>query len=191
MDLYGRLPNLCNQLHLPLQAGSDEVLKRMKRDYSSAEYLEKVQYLRSRCPDIALSSDIIVGFPGETDQDFERTMDIVRDVQYSGIFSFKYSQRPFTTALKLDDDVPEQVKGERLAELQQVQREIQTRLNARLVGSHQEVLVESLSRKDSGAVSGRTTCNRIVHLKGSENLLGAFVQVQITDAGPNSLQGRI
>ena len=191
MDLYGQLPKLCNNLHLPLQAGSDEVLKRMKRDYSSEEYLQKVHYLRSRCPDIALSSDIIVGFPGETEDDFQRTMDIVRNVEYSSIFSFKYSQRPYTAALKLEDDVPEEEKGARLAELQGVQREIQRKLNANLIGSRQEVLVESHSRKGSESVSGRTTCNRIVNFGGSEELLGRFVEVNITDAGPNSLQGQL
>jgi len=191
MDLYGSLPKLCNNLHLPLQAGSNEVLKRMKRDYSREDYLAKVEYLRQRCPDIALSSDIIVGFPGETREDFARTMDIVRQVEYSGIFSFKYSQRPFTTALKMEDDVPEEEKSDRLAELQQSQREIQLRLNKRMIGASQEVLVESHSRKGDAMLSGRTGCNRVVNFQGSDDLLGKFVQVQITDAGPNSLQGHI
>jgi tRNA-2-methylthio-N6-dimethylallyladenosine synthase len=191
MDLYASLPKLCNNLHLPLQAGSNDVLKRMKRDYSREEYLAKVDYLRSKRPDIALSSDIIVGFPGESREDFNRTMEVVRLVEYSGIFSFKYSQRPFTAALKLEDDVPEQEKGERLAELQNAQREIQYRLNRRLIHTTQEVLVEAHSPKGEGAFSGRTTCNRIVHFQGSENLLGKFVQVRISNAGPNSLQGQL
>ena len=191
MDLYGFLPKLCNNLHLPLQAGSNDVLRRMKRDYSREEYLEKVEYLRARCPDIALSSDIIVGFPGESREDFNHTMQIVRYVEYSGIFSFKYSQRPFTAALKLEDDVPEQEKAARLAELQEAQREIQHRLNRRMIETTHEVLVEAQSRKNAGALSGRTTCNRIVHFQGSEDLLGKFVQVQITDAGANSLQGQL
>jgi tRNA-2-methylthio-N6-dimethylallyladenosine synthase len=191
MDLYGTLPKLCKNLHLPLQAGSNEVLKRMKRDYSREEYLEKVAYLRGRCPDIALSSDIIVGFPGETRDDFNATMSIVRQVEYAGIFSFKYSPRPYTAALKLEDDVPEEEKGERLAELQDAQRDIQLRLNKRLVGTVQEILVESPSRKDAAVLSGRTTCNRIVNFEGPENLIGKFASVKITGGGPNSLQGMI
>lgn len=191
MDLYGALPKLCKNLHLPLQAGSNEVLKRMKRDYSREEYLEKVDYLRGRCPDIALSSDIIVGFPGETRADFQATMSIVRQVEYAGIFSFKYSPRPYTAALKLEDDVPEEEKGERLAELQNAQRDIQLRLNKRLVGTVQEVLIESPSRKDAAVLSGRTTCNRIVNFEGPENLIGKFAAVKITGGGPNSLQGMI
>jgi tRNA-2-methylthio-N6-dimethylallyladenosine synthase len=189
MDLYGALPKLCKNLHLPLQAGSNEVLKRMKRDYSREEYLEKVSYLRSRCPEIALSSDIIVGFPGETKDDFNHTMNIVREVQYSGLFSFKYSQRPFTAALKMDDDVCEQEKSDRLNELQETQRQIQHRLNRDLIGSSQEVLVENHSKKDAGMLMGRTSCNRSVNFAGSGELLGKFVSVQITDAGPNSLIG--
>ena len=191
MDLYGSLPKLCNNLHLPLQAGSNEVLKRMKRDYSREDYLAKVEYLRSRCPDIALSSDIIVGFPGETRGNFAHTMDVVREVEYSSIFSFKYSQRPFTAALKMEDDVSEEEKSHRLAELQQTQREIQFRLNKGMIGASQEVLVECHSRRGNAVLSGRTGCNRVVNFQGSEDLLGKFVQVQITDAGPNSLQGHI
>ena len=191
MDLYGQLPKLCNNLHLPLQAGSNDVLQRMKRDYSREQYLEKVDYLRSRCPDIALSSDIIVGFPGESEVDFDRTMEIVRTVEYSSIFSFKYSQRPYTAALKLEDDVTEDEKGRRLTELQNVQRQIQMRLNRNLIGSAREVLVESHSRKGEETVSGRTTCNRIVNFKAPGETLGKFVQVEILDASPNSLQGRL
>jgi tRNA-2-methylthio-N6-dimethylallyladenosine synthase len=191
MDLYASLPKLCNNLHLPLQSGSNEVLKRMKRDYSREDYLAKVQYLRKQCPHIALSSDIIVGFPGETREDFARTMDIVREVEYSSIFSFKYSQRPFTAALKMDDDVPEEEKSDRLSELQQSQREIQLRLNKRMIGAAQEVLVESHSKRGDAVLSGRTGCNRVVNFQGTDDLLGKFVQVQITDASPNSLQGII
>jgi len=191
MDLYASLPKLCNNLHLPLQAGSNEVLKRMKRDYSSEQYMEKVEYLRERSPDIALSSDIIVGFPGETREDFQRTMDIVRQVEYSGLFSFKYSQRPFTSALKLEDDIPEEEKSQRLSELQEAQRQIQFRLNQKLIGTTQEVLVESHSRKDAEMFMGRTSCNRSVNFSAPGEILGKFVQVQITGAGPNSLIGRL
>jgi tRNA-2-methylthio-N6-dimethylallyladenosine synthase len=189
MDLYARLPKLCKNLHLPLQAGSNEVLRRMKRDYSREQYLEKVEYLRECCPEIALSSDIIVGFPGETTDDFERTMDVVRQVEYSSIFSFKYSQRPYTAALKLEDDVSEEEKGDRLMELQETQKEIQTRLNRRMVGQTYEVLVESHSKKGEEMLSGRTDCNRVVNFLGPEELLGKFVNVQMVDASANSLHG--
>ncbi len=191
MDLYGTLPKLCSNLHLPLQAGSNEVLQRMKRDYTREQYLDRVNYLRNRCPAIALSSDIIVGFPGETRQDFDLTMDIVRQVEYSSIFSFKYSQRPFTAALKIDDDVSEEEKSDRLQRLQELQKGIQHRLNRNLVGSVVEVLAESHSRKDADRLSGRTSCNRVVNFPGDESHLGSFLQVAITDAGPNSLVGTI
>lgn len=191
MDLYGSLPKLCKNLHLPLQAGSNDVLRRMKRDYSREQYLEKIDYLRERCPDVALSSDIIVGFPGESTDDFQSTMDIVRRVEYSSIFSFKYSPRPYTAALKLDDDVCEEEKSSRLIELQEAQKEIQTRLNQQMVGSKKEVLVESHSKRGEQLLSGRTDCNRVVNFEGSEHLLGKFVDVQIVDAGPNSLYGSL
>ena len=148
-----------------------------------------MEYLRRRCPDIALSSDIIVGFPGETEEDFNHTMDVVRQVEYAGIFSFKYSQRKFTAALKMDDDVDEEVKSERLLRLQLLQREIQERLNRALVGSVQEVLVESHSRKDEDHLSGRTPCNRMVNFAGGPDRIGRLAGVRIDEAGPNSLAG--
>src|SRR5262249_9084974 len=163
MTLYGKLGKLCYHLHLPLQAGSNSVLARMKRDYTRETYLEKVEYLRKRLRTIALSTDIIVGFPGETREDFERTMEMIRDVQYASVFSFKYSQRPHTAALKMEDDVCEEEKSERLTRLQNLQREIQLKLNASLVGTVQEVLVERGSKKDERVASGRTSCNRVVN----------------------------
>lgn len=191
MDLYGALPKLCPNLHLPLQAGSNDVLQRMRRDYTREEYLEKVRYLRARCPDIAISADIIVGFPGETDEDFHHTMDVVRQVEYSSIFSFKYSQRKFTAAQKLEDDVQEDVKSERLSALQELQKQIQTRLNRALVGSTREVLAESHSRRDQQELSGRTPCNRVVNFSGGEEHLGRILKVRIDDAGANSLNGSL
>jgi tRNA-2-methylthio-N6-dimethylallyladenosine synthase len=190
MDLYGgSLPKLCNNLHLPLQAGSDRVLRRMKRDYTGAQYLSRVEYLRRVSPGIALSSDVIVGFPGETEEDFLVTMEIVRQVEYASIFSFKYSQRPYTSALKLEDDVPEVEKSERLQRLQALQKTIQTRLNQAMVGTQQEVLVESRSKKDGAVLSGRTSCNRVVNFKGKEDLIGKFVHVHIDSSTPNCLIG--
>ena len=191
MDLYGALPKLCPNLHLPLQAGSNSVLRRMRRDYTREKYMERVQYLRGRCPEIALSSDIIVGFSGETEDEFNRTMDVVREIEYSGVYSFKYSPRKFTAALKMEDDVPEEVKSERLLRLQELQKQIQTRLNQDLVGAVKEVLVESHSRRNDHGLTGRTPCNRIVNFAGPENRLGAFVHVRIDSASPNSLVGTI
>lgn len=191
MDLYGALPKLCPNLHLPLQAGSNSVLRRMRRDYTREDYMERVEYLRARCPEIALSSDIIVGFSGETEDDFCNTMDVVRHVEYAGVYSFKYSRRKFTAALKMEDDVPEEVKSDRLRRLQELQKEIQTKLNRKLVGTVAEVLVESHSRRGEHSLSGRTPCNRIVNFTGAQNQLGTFVNVRIDAAGPNSLVGTI
>lgn len=188
MDLYASFPKLCKHVHLPLQAGSNDVLLRMKRDYTRELYLTKVDYLRQHCPEIAITSDIIVGFPGETPNDFSDTMDIVRDVEYSGLFTFKYSKRPYTAALKLEDDVSEEEKSIRLATLSVLQQEIQKKLNSRMIGSHQEVLVESQA-KDGHRWSGRTSCNRIVNFESARIQPGQFVTVQIISAGANSLSG--
>jgi tRNA-2-methylthio-N6-dimethylallyladenosine synthase len=191
MNLYAKLPKLCPNLHFPLQAGSNSVLSLMKRDYTREVYLSKVEYLRQIRPDIALSTDIIVGFPGETEKDFQLTMDVVREVEFSSIYSFKYSPRKFTTALKMaSEEIPEEEKSDRLQRLQNLQREIQFKLNHELIGTTQEVLVESHSRKDEGELSGRTMCNRIVNLKGPEAWIGSFVPVQIESAHTNSLYGK-
>ncbi len=189
MNLYAELPKLCPNLHLPLQAGSNAVLSRMKRDYTREMYLLKVEYLRRLRPEIALSTDIIVGFPGETEEDFQHTMDVVKTVEFAGIFSFKYSPRKFTAALKMQEEVPEDEKSERLQRLQDLQREIQLRLNHELIGTTQEVLVENHSKKDEGQLSGRTPCNRVVNFQGPEQWKGLFVPVQIQSANPNSLNG--
>jgi tRNA-2-methylthio-N6-dimethylallyladenosine synthase len=188
MDLYGHLPKLCNNVHLPLQAGSNSVLRRMKRDYTRETYLARATYLRRVRPDITFGTDIIVGFPGETEEDFQQTLDIVEQVCFSNVYSFKYSQRPFTAALKLPDDVPEEVKSERLLRLQDLQKRIQIRLNATMIGSLQEVLVEAGSKKDRNVRSGRTTCNRVVNFSGPQGV-GEFASVRIRSAGANSLGG--
>ncbi|HJZ12368.1 MAG TPA: tRNA (N6-isopentenyl adenosine(37)-C2)-methylthiotransferase MiaB, partial [Acidobacteriota bacterium] len=191
MDLYGSLSKIARNLHLPLQAGSNDVLRRMKRDYTREIYLEKVSYLRKRRPDIAFSTDIIVGFPGETEEDFQLTMDIVRSVEYFNIFSFHYSPRPYTAALKLNDDVSEEGKSARLTQLQQEQKEIQLRLNRSLIGSTQRILVESHSKRNDAFLSGRTSCNRVVNFEGDEDLIGRFVPVVVQSATANCLIGAI
>jgi tRNA-2-methylthio-N6-dimethylallyladenosine synthase len=189
MNLYAELPKLCPNLHLPLQAGSNDVLSKMKRDYTREMFLSKVEYLKEVRPEIALSTDIIVGFPGETEADFLYTLDVVRTVEFASIFSFKYSPRKFTAALKMEDEVPECEKSERLQRLQNLQKEIQLRLNQSLVGTTQEILVENHAKKGEGELSGRTPCNRIVNFPGPESLRGSFVPVHIESAHPNSLNG--
>ena len=189
MNLYAELPKLCPNLHLPLQAGSNDVLSKMKRDYTREMYLSKVEYLRRLRPEIALSTDIIVGFPGETEEDFQHTMDVVQTVEFASIFSFKYSPRKFTSALKMDDEIPDIEKSERLYRLQNLQKGIQLRLNHSLIGTTHEVLVESHAKKGDGELSGRTPCNRIVNFPGPEIWCGAFIPVQIHSANFNSLNG--
>ena len=192
MNLYGELPKLCPNLHFPLQAGSNSVLDRMKRDYTREIYFSKVDYVRQIRPDIAISTDVIVGFPGETENDFQLTMDIVRNVEFANIYSFKYSPRKFTSALKMaSEEISEDEKSDRLQRLHNLQQEIQFKLNQNLIGTTQEVLVEYHSQKNSLQLSGRTMCNRIVNLKGSETLIGSFVSAQIDSVTANSLYGTL
>jgi tRNA-2-methylthio-N6-dimethylallyladenosine synthase len=183
-----RQPALCDHVHLPVQSGSSRVLAAMRRDYSREEYLERVAWVhRARRP-ISLTTDIIVGFPGETERDFEDTLSLLDLVQYDGAFSFKFSPRPNTAALRMPDDVPEEEKGRRLAILQERQREIQQARNERLVGQRLEVLVEGRSRP--GQWAGRTSSNRMVNFTSPEPpALGEYREVVIHRAGPNSLVG--
>jgi tRNA-2-methylthio-N6-dimethylallyladenosine synthase len=177
---------------MPMQSGSDRILKRMIRRYTRAEYTERIRRLLAARPGMTVSTDVIVGFPGETDDDFEATLDVVREVGFVGLFGFKYSPRPFTPALKLADDVPEATKSERLARLFEV-AESQTRAHlATLVGTRQRVLVEGAS-KAQGKVTGRTERNEIVHLDvlPGRELIGALVEVEITQAFKHSLYGAL
>jgi tRNA-2-methylthio-N6-dimethylallyladenosine synthase len=189
---HAELDVLARHIHMPVQSGSDRILKRMIRRYTRAEYTERVRRLLAARPGMTLSTDVIVGFPGETEADFEATLDVIRDVGFVGLFGFKYSPRPFTPALKLADDVPEAVKSERLARLFEV-AESQTRAHlARLLGTRQRVLVEGAS-KAQGKVTGRTERNEIVHLDVPEgrDLIGALVEVEITQAFKHSLHGTL
>jgi tRNA-2-methylthio-N6-dimethylallyladenosine synthase len=181
-------PALCDQIHLPVQSGSDAVLARMGRHYSRAEYLEKIHCIRSARRAISISTDIIVGFCGETEQDFQRTLKLLDEVEYDQVFSFKYSPRPKTVAGKWSDSVPEEEKGRRLAALQERQRQIQLRRNRELVGREFEVLVEGYQPRLQQAV-GRTTSNRTVNFPGRPEWAGRTMRVRITAAGPNSLVG--
>ena len=182
-------PELCDHVHLPVQSGSTRVLQAMRRTYTREQYLEKISWIRAAKRSISVTTDIIVGFPGETEKDFEETMSLLEIVGYDGAFSFIYSPRPNTTAATMADVVPDKEKSRRLAVLQDRQRQIQIARNASLVGAAFEVLVDS-RHASRGQWSGRSTSNRVVNfVSPCENLLGEYVQVRITRAGPNSLVG--
>ena len=184
------LPKVCESLHLPVQSGADPILAAMNRKYTSAGYLDRIQRLRAAVPLIALTSDIIVGFPGETEQDFSMTLQMLREVEYDGVFAFKYSKRPGTAALNLSDHVSDDVKETRLAQVLDLQKEISRRKNAAAVGKTFEVLVDGHSRK-GGKLTGRTRGNKAVNFDGLDSLIGTLVMVGITDAGDNSLSGEL
>jgi tRNA-2-methylthio-N6-dimethylallyladenosine synthase len=184
------LPAVCGHLHLPVQSGSDRILAAMRRRYSRAEYLDLVRRLKDGAPGIALSTDVIVGFPGETEADFELTLDLVRQAQFHSMFSFKYSPRPGTLAGKrLPDDVPESEKTARIVALQRLQGDIQGALYARMVGRTEAVLVDGVSRRRGWEVTGRTAGNTVVNFPGSSEDRGRILDVTIIGHGPNSLRG--
>lgn len=189
IDSFGKLPPLCEHMHLPLQSGSDRVLAAMGRGYTVAAYREIVLALRERCPGISITSDVIVGFPEESQRDFERTLQVVREIRFDGLFSFKFSPRPGTRAASLKETVPETQKTERLETLQRVQREIGLEKNKALEGSVAEILVEGKSRR-GGFWTGRTRTNRIVNVPGPAGWMGKLVSVRIERGGPHSLLGR-
>jgi tRNA-2-methylthio-N6-dimethylallyladenosine synthase len=191
VEVIENVPQVCNQVHLPVQSGSTRVLKRMKRDYSREEYLRRVDFIKKAKREIALSTDIIVGFPGETQMDFEETLSLMQEVRYDSIFSFKYSPRPGTEAYSFEDAIPEQEKGRRLMILQEFQRKIQLERNARFVGKELEILVEGKSQRDTKDLMGRTTQNKIINFSGPPTLLGKFANVRVTNFSPNSLQGEL
>src|SRR3984893_11775541 len=182
-------PQLCHNVHFPVQSGSTRVLREMVRTYTREEYLEKIAMLRQAKRSIAITTDIIVGFPGETEADFGETLRLLEEVRYDSLFSFKYSPRPNTPSLSMPDAISEEEKSRRLAVLQEKQREIQGERNATLVNTDFDVLVSSKSRREN-QWSGHTSCHRVVNFTSQErNLLGTYVQVQVTGAGPNSLVG--
>ncbi len=183
------VPEVSDALHLPVQSGSSRVLQAMKRGYDREKYLAKVNELRKCKPELALSTDVIVGFPGETEAEFQETLSLVREVGFDQMFSFVYSARPNTVASLMRDDVPFERKAERLMELQALQREIQLAGHQHLIGRTFEVLVESRSRRDAEEWAGRTRCNRVVNFPGRGLAAGDFVTVRIVAAGPNSLRG--
>ncbi len=191
IDVYERVPKLVSHLHLPVQHGSDRILMAMKRGYTAMEYKSTVRKLRAIRPDMAMSSDFIVGFPGETDDDFSKMMKLIDDVQFDNSFSFIFSPRPGTPAANLHDDTPHAVKLARLQQLQAVIEANIRRFSAERVGTVQRILVEGPSRKDASEQAGRTECNRVVNFKGHPRLVGQMVDVNVTGAYSHSLRGEV
>jgi len=191
VEVYGKVPQLVSHLHLPVQHGSDRILMAMKRGYTAMEYKSTIRKLRAVRPQISLSSDFIVGFPGETEEDFARLMKLIEDVGYDASFSFIFSPRPGTPAAALHDDTPHEAKLRRLQHLQAVLEENVQRISASRVGTVQRILVEGPSRKDKTELMGRTECNRIVNFAGPQRLVGKMVDVTITQALPHSLRGEV
>ena len=190
IDAYAKLPKLVSQVHLPVQSGSDRILAAMKRNYTAMEYRSIIRRLRLARPSISISSDFIVGFPGESDEDFEKTMKLIEDVRFDGSFSFIYSPRPGTPAANLRDETPHAVKLARLQRLQARVQEISEEYSRAMLGTRQRVLVEGVSRKSGEDLAARTDNNRIVNFAGPARLIGQYVEVEITQAYPHSLRGR-
>jgi tRNA-2-methylthio-N6-dimethylallyladenosine synthase len=191
IDAYPRIPKLVSQVHLPVQSGSDRILAAMKRGYTAMEYKSIIRRLRAARPGISISSDFIVGFPGETEADFEQTMKLVDEVGFDGSFSFVFSPRPGTPAANLRDDTPQAAKLERLQRLQKRLQELSESGSRSMVGSRQRILVEGPSKKDPREMAGRTDNNRVVNFPGESSLRGRFVEAEITAALPHSLRGRL
>lgn len=191
IDTIAECPKICKQLHLPFQAGSDRVLKEMNRRYTKADYLEKIRKLKGRIPDIALTTDVIVGFPTETNEDFEDTLDVLRQVEFDQIFSFIYSRREGTPAAKLDFVLSEDEIHKNFNKLLEVQNEISRRKNEAYVGRIERVLVDGASKNDPEMLSGRTESSKIVNFKGDPSLTGKYVDVKITEAHTWSLNGTL
>ncbi|MFZ9336726.1 MAG: tRNA (N6-isopentenyl adenosine(37)-C2)-methylthiotransferase MiaB, partial [Burkholderiaceae bacterium] len=194
IDVYARVPQLVNHLHLPVQHGSDRILMAMKRGYTAMEFKSTVRKLRAIRPGLSLSSDFIVGFPGETDEDHARLMKLIDDVGFDNSFSFIFSPRPGTPAANLPDDTPHAVKLARLQEVQAVIEANTRRIGASRVGTVQRILVEGPSRKNPAELSGRTECNRVVNFDGgphAKRLIGQMIEVDIVHAYPHSLRGEV
>jgi tRNA-2-methylthio-N6-dimethylallyladenosine synthase len=198
VDVINRNETVCNMVHLPVQSGSTKVLEAMQRQYTRDDYMRRIEWLKASPRDISLSTDIIVGFPGETEEDFEQTLRLLEEVEYDQVFSFKYSVRPNTPAERMGDQIPEQEKSRRLTVLQEKQRGIQLRRNTAMIGRVLEVLVEGYN-SSTGQWIGRTTQNRVLNfvtrpredgrMPAKEELFGRYLPVRVTRAGPNSLAG--
>ncbi|WP_414502969.1 tRNA (N6-isopentenyl adenosine(37)-C2)-methylthiotransferase MiaB [Zymobacter sp. IVIA_5232.4 C2] len=193
IEAFGEIPELVSHLHLPVQSGSNRILAAMKRGHERDMYIDKMERIRALRPDISFSSDFIVGFPGETEEDFEQTMDLITRIGFDHSFSFIYSKRPGTPAAELPDDTPEEVKKERLARLQATINQQALQISRRMVGKVERILVTGFSPRDPEELSGRTENNRIVNFKADDalSLIGHFVDVEITEAYSNSLRGEL
>ena len=191
IEAYAKIPKLVSHLHLPVQHGSDKILMAMKRGYTAMEYKSTIRKLRAIRPDMAMSSDFIVGFPGETEEDFQKMMKLIHDVRFDNSFSFIFSPRPGTPAANLHDDTPHEVKLRRLQELQAVINQNIKDISLERVGTVQKILVEGLSKRDNGELMGRTECNRVVNFPGNERLIGQLVDVKITEAMTYTLRGEV
>ena len=191
IDSYRKLPKLVDHVHLPVQSGSDRVLEAMKRGYTRADYIKIIDDLKLARSTVSISSDFIVGFPGETASDFDDTMSLVDEVNFDGSFSFIYSPRPGTPAAALPSHVPLPIKKQRLSQLQDKLSENAFRFNQRMIGSEYDVLVEGVSKKDPSKLSGRTNSNKVINFEGQERLIGHTVKIEVTEALPNSLRGNV
>ncbi|BBL23357.1 tRNA (N6-isopentenyl adenosine(37)-C2)-methylthiotransferase MiaB [Comamonas terrigena] len=191
IEAYAKLPQLVSHLHLPVQHGSDKILMAMKRGYTAMEYKSTIRKLRAIRPDLAMSSDFIVGFPGETEDDFQKMMKLIHDVRFDNSFSFIFSPRPGTPAANLHDDTPHEVKLRRLQELQAVINQNIKEISDERVGTVQRLLVEGLSKRDGSELMGRTECNRVVNFPGNERLIGQMVDVRVTEAKTYTLRGEV
>jgi len=188
---FSGLSKVCEHIHLPFQSGSDRILKRMHRGYTKASYLERIDRLREGCPAIAITADVIVGFPGEEDEDFRETLGLMAQVRFDDLFSFKYSPRKGTRAAQFEDQVEDNVKQERLSILQSMQKKITLEKHQILEGTTQEILIEGQSKQGDRDVTGRTRSNKIVHVKGDVTLAGSLIPVRIVKAFPHSLRGEL
>jgi tRNA-2-methylthio-N6-dimethylallyladenosine synthase len=191
IEAFGTLEHLCEHFHLPFQAGSNAVLKKMNRGYTREQYLTQIRKLREVAPQISITADVMVGFPGEGDNDFMQTLELMQEVEFDGLFSFKYSPRQGTQSAQWHDDVPPEVKQRRLATLQEIQREITLKKNKKLEGTIKEILVEGRSRNSPHTMMGRMECNRIVNFSGGAALGGELVMVKIHEGLQNSLRGEL
>jgi tRNA-2-methylthio-N6-dimethylallyladenosine synthase len=191
IEMYSEVPQLVNHLHLPIQSGSDRILALMRRGHTALDYKNKIEKLRKIRPQLSLSSDFIVGFPGETEADFTVTLQLIDEIGFDTSFSFLYSPRPGTVAENFSDDVPLAIKKQRLFQLQTILNEQITKISRQMVGTRQRILVESFAKKTELELAGRTENNRVVNFVGDSMLLGQFVEVTITEALPHCLRGRL
>lgn len=189
IECFSKVKSLCEHIHLPVQSGSNAILKKMNRHYTAEDYIAITEKLREVCPGISITSDIIVGFPGETDEDFQATLALMERVRFDGVFSFKYSDREGTTAFFFEEKVPEHVKGERLRVLQLLQDAHTLEKHKAMIGRVEEVLVEGVSKNSRDDVCGRTRTNKIVNFRGDRSLMGKTVSVKITEAYLHSVRG--